>query len=341
MDIEKHLKAFGTARGLSAWDLSLARTVVMEWMYELPDLMQPGSSSSSSSASGSAGVSASPPSASPSGSAGVKAKAHGSVASVLADRSRSPQPRPKVRLLATSKSRPPTKESLQSRLAASAYAAKVCGREGEERPHRATVAAVATKAAPRDKKEEKPPPWREDEVVVVDDDDVVLARLQPTPPQHPPPPPLPPPLPAPPSVPELEGRELRGWCQSCGKWRSQCFRRWDWACPACENHNYANRQMCARCGQARHVGQLSQMGSGRLDWSSVCSSHGCPMFMCFKPFDWLCSCGNHNYASKKVPRRGCSDVLVFGGFVVVVISLESRTLGCSKVRHVHTEVRRQ
>ena len=229
-------------------------------------------------AKSSAPTSAPSSSSSGSGSAGVEASGG------VAHRSRSPR-RP-VTLKAASVVKAASKAVVLAQAKAKAKAksrppAKACGREGVQQP------PVTPPLVPHPPT--MPPP--------------------PHPPTMPPPPkapPLPPPLPPP-----AEGRELRGWCSSCYKWRAQCFRRWDWACPTCENHNYANRQQCARCGQARHAGQLLQEGSGNLDWSSICSSHGCPMFMCFKPFDWLCSCGNHNFASKMVPRCRCLDVWVF------------------------------
>ena len=33
-----------------------------------------------------------------------------------------------------------------------------------------------------------------------------------------------------------------GWCGGCYCWRTKCFRRYDWACPDCGNHNYARKQ---------------------------------------------------------------------------------------------------
>ena len=32
------------------------------------------------------------------------------------------------------------------------------------------------------------------------------------------------------------------WCTSCNMWRSECFRRFDWICPTCANHNYARKE---------------------------------------------------------------------------------------------------
>ena len=34
----------------------------------------------------------------------------------------------------------------------------------------------------------------------------------------------------------------KGWCRGCSCWREDCFRKYDWACPTCGNHNYARKQ---------------------------------------------------------------------------------------------------
>ena len=35
---------------------------------------------------------------------------------------------------------------------------------------------------------------------------------------------------------------ITGWCDSCGRWRLQCWKPNDWECPQCTNHNYARKQ---------------------------------------------------------------------------------------------------
>ena len=148
------------------------------------------------------------------------------------------------------------------------------------------------------------------------------ARLTPRPPDSPPP--LPPPPTPPPQEEEPEqqqrpleqqrrpfrrafggqGVEGQGWCWSCSKWRNECFQRYDWECERCQNHNYANKQVCSRCGLGRSAFQIYPDGFGsdgkKVDIGRVCASHQCPMLECFKPFDWMCSCGGHNFASKTV-----------------------------------------
>ena len=121
------------------------------------------------------------------------------------------------------------------------------------------------------------------------------------------PPPAPPPLPSPPQPPAFGGQGVEGlgWCRSCWKWRALCFQRNDWECERCHNHNYANKRACTRCGFLRSAFQIRPDGldtnGKKVDKSRVCASHQCPIIECFKPFDWMCSCGNHNYAGKTVP----------------------------------------
>eukprot|EP00933_Yihiella_yeosuensis_P021908 TRINITY_DN17271_c0_g1_i6.p1 TRINITY_DN17271_c0_g1~~TRINITY_DN17271_c0_g1_i6.p1 ORF type:complete len:269 (+),score=48.60 TRINITY_DN17271_c0_g1_i6:86-892(+) len=51
----------------------------------------------------------------------------------------------------------------------------------------------------------------------------------------------------------------------------------DWICPACDNHNYASREVCNRCGGPKPP----------------------PPGANVKPGDWECpQCRNHNYASR-------------------------------------------
>lgn len=57
----------------------------------------------------------------------------------------------------------------------------------------------------------------------------------------------------------------------------------DWICPACNNHNYASRESCNKCG-------------GPKPATSNLASFGVSGF---RQGDWMCpACNNHNYASK-------------------------------------------
>ena len=44
---------------------------------------------------------------------------------------------------------------------------------------------------------------------------------------------------------ELPPPSAVAWCDSCGKWRSECWMKNDWECPWCKNHNYARKQVAS------------------------------------------------------------------------------------------------
>ena len=98
------------------------------------------------------------------------------------------------------------------------------------------------------------------------------------------------------------GSELQGWCNTCWKWRSDCFKRYDWICRKCDNHNYARKSKC-HCGAPRPFEQyLPDVIGNSFDLHRHCSSCQRPMYRCFRPRDWLCPvCGSHCYAD--VPDR--------------------------------------
>ena len=72
------------------------------------------------------------------------------------------------------------------------------------------------------------------------------------------------------------------------------FRPGDWHCPGCRNHNFARQSACRQCGIPRPIdggmGHLSG-GYGRphADPAGALPPN-------FRPGDWLCNCGNHNFA---------------------------------------------
>ncbi|CAD5172097.1 unnamed protein product [Musa acuminata subsp. malaccensis] len=69
-------------------------------------------------------------------------------------------------------------------------------------------------------------------------------------------------------------------------------RQGDWDCRSCQHHNFSWRDSCQQCGNLRpSTGDLSDYaGLGR---SSVGFS-----VPSFRPGDWNCSCGGHNFASR-------------------------------------------
>ncbi|CAL1134971.1 unnamed protein product [Cladocopium goreaui] len=72
------------------------------------------------------------------------------------------------------------------------------------------------------------------------------------------------------------------------------MRPGDWICAECNNHNYADKINCNRCGAPRppdvsHPPSFAGKGAGVKG---------------MRPGDWMCpSCGNHNYADKKNCNR--------------------------------------
>ena len=92
------------------------------------------------------------------------------------------------------------------------------------------------------------------------------------------------------------GSERRGWCKSCNKYRSDCFKWHDWICYFCGNHNYAQKVECWRRSRERPTETYT---GSKFNLSRGCPSHRCPMSECFKLFDWLCRCGGHNFAGKE------------------------------------------
>ncbi|CAE7637875.1 RANBP2 [Symbiodinium sp. CCMP2592] len=69
------------------------------------------------------------------------------------------------------------------------------------------------------------------------------------------------------------------------------MRAGDWICPACSNHNYADKVMCNRC-------RIPKPGG----WSASPVANKPAREM--RPGDWICpSCANHNFADKLFCNR--------------------------------------
>lgn len=85
------------------------------------------------------------------------------------------------------------------------------------------------------------------------------------------------------------------------------FRPGDWMCP-CSAHNYATKVACHKCGMAKGMamgmGFGGMMGGGAPPMMAQMGG-GAGMPGNFRPGDWLCSCGAHNYASKNACHK-CS-----------------------------------
>ncbi|RZR87949.1 hypothetical protein BHM03_00015473 [Ensete ventricosum] len=69
-------------------------------------------------------------------------------------------------------------------------------------------------------------------------------------------------------------------------------RQGDWDCRSCRHHNFSWRDSCQQCGNLRPTtGDLSDYaGLGRPSVGFSVPS--------FRPGDWKCSCGGHNFASR-------------------------------------------
>jgi len=70
------------------------------------------------------------------------------------------------------------------------------------------------------------------------------------------------------------------------------FRPGDWMCN-CGNHNYASRAACVKCGTQKAVvlGGMGGFGMG-------IGGRNLNLPPNFRPGDWICKCGNHNYHSR-------------------------------------------
>lgn len=107
------------------------------------------------------------------------------------------------------------------------------------------------------------------------------------------------------------------------------MRPGDWMCPACKNHNYANKMACNMCSfpkpggngsfgfQGTKGGYGAMKGAQKFQQQRSAPYQAAPASTgAMQPGDWCCpSCGNHNYASKmacnrcKVPKMDA----MFGG----------------------------
>jgi len=82
------------------------------------------------------------------------------------------------------------------------------------------------------------------------------------------------------------------------------FRPGDWMCK-CGNHNYSSKSVCGKCstpkdqGDISNLGVLAGMGMGGMGGAALPPNvpNG------FRQGDWICKCGNHNYAKRDTCGR--------------------------------------
>eukprot|EP00929_Paragymnodinium_shiwhaense_P103910 TRINITY_DN6775_c0_g1_i1.p1 TRINITY_DN6775_c0_g1~~TRINITY_DN6775_c0_g1_i1.p1 ORF type:complete len:258 (+),score=31.65 TRINITY_DN6775_c0_g1_i1:94-867(+) len=83
------------------------------------------------------------------------------------------------------------------------------------------------------------------------------------------------------------------------------MREGDWNCPACGNHNYANRVACNKCaapkqGNGGKGGYGGFIGYGQSKGAGKGREAAAP----YNAGDWSCpGCGNHNYAKRMQCNR--------------------------------------
>lgn len=75
------------------------------------------------------------------------------------------------------------------------------------------------------------------------------------------------------------------------------FRPGDWMCK-CGNHNYASKSVCQKCSTPKEQGDISNLGVlAGLGMGGAAANPNMPNG--FRTGDWICKCGNHNYAKRE------------------------------------------
>lgn len=83
------------------------------------------------------------------------------------------------------------------------------------------------------------------------------------------------------------------------------FRPGDWMCK-CGNHNYSSKAICVKCQSSKEQGDISNLGVlAGLGMGGMGGGAGIPANAPsgFRPGDWICKCGNHNYAKRDTCGR--------------------------------------
>lgn len=92
------------------------------------------------------------------------------------------------------------------------------------------------------------------------------------------------------------------------------MRPGDWCCVSCGNHNFASREVCNKCGDAKTYASGGCLAAGygpaatgarpRASPYEAAASAATASASVVRPGDWACpACGNHNYASRTACNR--------------------------------------
>lgn len=80
----------------------------------------------------------------------------------------------------------------------------------------------------------------------------------------------------------------------------------DWLCSSCGNHNFQFRAACNKCGMPKPAGAAVLGGEAGAGAGGGGGAGGGPIRqnVAARPGDWICSCGNNNFAVSAREQRG-------------------------------------
>ena len=77
--------------------------------------------------------------------------------------------------------------------------------------------------------------------------------------------------------------------------QGSAFRPGDWNCPSCRIHNFRSRTTCFACNCPKPEGAGGDSAGGAGGGGGGGGAGGGAASFDFKPGDWTCSCGQHNF----------------------------------------------
>ena len=90
--------------------------------------------------------------------------------------------------------------------------------------------------------------------------------------------------------------------------QSAQFRPGDWTCKACNAHNFRSRNTCFSCNGPKPDGAGGDAAGGAGGGAGGNASASFD----FKPGDWTCSCGQHNFR-RRTQCMACNKPRPDGG----------------------------